>query len=633
MCGIAGLINAGGTKELQTGWINGMMEAIYHRGPDGGGYYISPPAVLGHRRLSIIDLESGSQPMVEEDNRAAIVFNGEIYNFIEIRRELEKLGHTFKTRSDTEVLLKSYLCWGSDCLAHLEGMFAFAVWDKENQTLFAARDRFGKKPFYYTLQNEVFAFASELSALRELPFITLDADRKAIAQYLTYEYVPTPNTIYKNVFKLRPGHYLVFRHGNIKTMRYWDLPVPNEKTTLSEDECCEKIRFLLSNAIKKRLVSDVPLGVFLSGGIDSSAVVALMSEHVPASEIKTFSIGFRESSYDESPYSRLVASQFGTDHYEETLSAIDAGDLLPEIVARQDEPMSDPSVVPTYLLSQITRKKVTVALGGDGGDELFAGYEYYSGCILADYYLKLPKVLREKFLPNLFRLLPLSTGYVSPRHVMEKFIRGVESPQWLRSQVWAGAFSQDLERELWKDFPFPIDASNDLYQETRNLYEGFPAQNSLDKVFYLFAKQYLLDYILVKVDRCSMMHALEVRAPFLDKELVEFVFSLPSRMKIKRFKRKYLLKKALHNHLPATIINRKKRGFLIPTALWLKQNLRPLVEDMLGTSNLKKQGIFNPQVVREMVLKHNEGRVDYRKELWTLLVLQLWLSSNKITVV
>ncbi|MGC8658012.1 MAG: asparagine synthase (glutamine-hydrolyzing) [Desulfomonilaceae bacterium] len=633
MCGIAGFVNAEGTVEQQAIWINQMTEAIRHRGPDGAGTYINPPVVLGHRRLSIIDLQTGGQPMKDDSNESAIVFNGEIYNFHEIRDDLEKKGHQFKTKSDTEVLLKAYLCYGEKCLDALEGMFAFVIWDAKSKSLFAARDRLGKKPFYYTIQNGIFAFASELLSFRNLPFIRLEIDKKSIARYLTYEYVPTPHSIYRNIFKLRPGHFLKFREGNLETRRYWDLPVPHENTALSDEECCERIRSLLGGAVKKRLISDVPLGVFLSGGIDSSAVVALMSEIVSGHEIKTFSIGFQESSYDESPYSRLVSKQFGTDHYEEILSALDAGSLLPDIVSRQDEPMSDPSVVPTFLLSQITRKKVTVALGGDGGDELFGGYEYFTGSMLSDYYLKIPKILRDRVIKPVCNFLPSSTGYVNPRHVAQKFINGAEAPEWLRSQIWVGAFSQDFERALWTDFPFSPSDPLGLYNETRRLFQNFRAATSLDKVFYLFAKQYLLDYILVKVDRCSMMNALEVRAPFLDKDVVEFVFSLPSRLKIKRFERKYLLKKALKNHLPASILHRKKRGFLIPTALWLKQNLRPLVEETLGERNLKEQGLFEPKIVAEMVSLHNEGRVDYRKELWTLLVLQLWLKSNPSSMV
>ncbi len=633
MCGIAGFINAGGTEELQTIWINQMTQAIRHRGPDGVGTYIKPPVVFGHRRLSIIDLETGGQPMKDDASESVIVFNGEIYNFLEIRRDLEQRGHQFKTKSDTEVLLKAYLCYGAKCLEAFEGMFAFVIWDANNRSLFAARDRLGKKPFYYTLQNGIFAFASELVSFRNLPFVKLEIDRRSIAKYLTYEYVPTPNSIYKDIFKLKPGHFLTFKHGTLETRCYWDLPVPSETTSLSEEECCERIRSLLGKAVKKRLISDVPLGVFLSGGIDSSAVVALMSEIVAGHEIKTFSIGFQESSYDESPYSRLVSKQFGTDHYEEILSALEAGSLLPDIVSRQDEPMSDPSVVPTFLLSQITRKTVTVALGGDGGDELFAGYEYFTGSILSDYYLKIPRLLRDRMIKSICNLLPFSTGYVNPRHVAQKFINGAEAPEWLRSQIWVGAFSQDFERRLWTDFPFSASDSLGLYTETRELFENFGARNSLDKVFYLFAKQYLLDYILVKVDRCSMMNALEVRAPFLDKDVVEFVFGLPARLKIKRFQRKYLLKKALKNHLPSCILHRKKRGFLIPTALWLKQNLRPLVEETLGERNLKNQGLFNSKIVTEMVSQHNEGKMDYRKELWTLLVLQLWLKSNPANIV
>ena len=385
--------------------------------------------------------------------------------------------------------------------------------------------------------------------------------------------------------------------------------------------------------MKKRLVSDVPLGVFLSGGIDSSAVVALMARHVPARSIRTFSIGFTEKSYDESPFSRLVAKRFGTDHTEEVLDAEQAGELLPRIVARQDEPMSDPSIVPTYLLSEVTRRHVTVALGGDGGDELFAGYEYYTAFILADHYLKLPTGLRKRFIENVAKKLPISTGYVSPRHVAEKFFSGVYAPEWLRTQKWLGAFSTDLQKKLWTECPACLSDEALLYHQTLELYNAFNASESLDKVFYLVARQYLLDYILVKVDRCSMMHSLEVRAPFLDRSLVEYVFGLPSHNKIRWLRRKYLLKKAMRGILPAQIIDRKKRGFLIPSALWLKKTLRPIVEEMLSPKRLEEQGLFRPEVVADLVSNHENGIADRRKELWSMLVLQLWLSENKYTIV
>lgn len=633
MCGIAGFINAPGNREQQALWLESMTEALHRRGPDGCGLWIRDQVALGHRRLSIIDLVTGSQPMTSDDGSVTVVFNGEIYNFQEIRESLTKKGVSFKTRSDTEVLLLSYLYWGADCLDRFEGMFSFAIWDKRSNSLFAARDRMGKKPFYYTLQNGVFAFASELTAFRKLPFINLDIDRQAVARFLAYEYVPTPQTIFRNIYKLQPGHFLTFRQGHVTCHKFWDLPEPFEKTYDSEKEACEKTILLLKQAVKKRLISDVPLGVFLSGGIDSSAVVALMAEEVDPKTIKTFSIGFTEASYDESAYARLVANHFGTDHHEQILSAVEAGKLLPSIVALQDEPMSDPSIVPTYLLSEVTRRDVTVALGGDGGDELFAGYEYYSAFILSNYYLRLPHFLRKKIIEPISEKLPISSGYVSPRHVAEKFFSGVYAPEWLRTQLWLGAISDKLQKQIWITPPEIINNPVELYSTTNRLYSDFCSDDPLNRVFYLLTKQYLLDYILVKVDRCSMMNSLEVRAPFLDRKVVEYVFSLPPWMKIRRFKRKYLLKKALRRRLPEEILNRKKRGFLIPSALWLKKTLRPLVGEMFGEERLRRQGLFRPTVISELVREHDQGIVDHRKELWTLLIFQLWYENNPYNIV
>lgn len=610
-----------------------MTEALNRRGPDGSGLWIKDQAALGHRRLSIIDLVTGSQPMSSHDETVTVAYNGEIYNFLEIRKTLSKKGMPFTTRSDTEALLNSYLVWGPECLDRFEGMFAFALWDSRTKSLFAARDRMGKKPFYYTLQNGVFAFASELTAFRKVPFIRLEIDKEALARYLAYEYVPTPQTIFRNVHKLQPGHFLTFHDGQLDIKKYWDLPLPLENSPASEKDVCEHTITLLKDAVKKRLISDVPLGVFLSGGIDSSAVVALMAEEVDPRSIKTFSIGFTEASYDESKYARLVANHFGTDHHEQILSAVDAGKLLPSIVSLLDEPMSDPSIVPTYLLSQVTRRDVTVALGGDGGDELFAGYEYYSAFVLSNYYLKLPETLRTHFIEAFSRKLPISTGYVSPRHVAEKFFAGVYAPQWLRAQTWLGAVPDELQRKIWTNPPDIITNQVELYSTTRRLYDSFKSSDPLNRVFYLLTKQYLLDYILVKVDRCSMMNSLEVRAPFLDRKVVEFVFGLPPEMKIRRFKRKYLLKRALRKKLPAEILNRKKRGFLIPSALWLKETLSPLVREMFDTDRLYRQGLFNPKVVSELVMEHERGIVDHRKELWTLLIFQLWLENNPYSIV
>jgi asparagine synthase (glutamine-hydrolysing) len=633
MCGIVGFIDADAHPEQQRAWIDSMTASLAHRGPDGAGTWIEGTTALGHRRLSVIDLETGAQPMMDWDERAVVVFNGEIYNFAEVRKDLEAKGFRFRTHSDTEVLLNAYLYAGPACLALLEGMFSFAIWDKRQNTLFAARDRMGKKPFYYTLQNGVFAFASELSAFMHLPFLRLEVARQSIARFLACEYVPTPESIYRGVCKLRPGYYLTYSAERVNTTRYWDLPLPDPEHNLSIEDCCEQLKFLAARAVKRRLVSDVPLGVFLSGGIDSSIIVALMSKEVSPRDIKTFSIGFREPTYDESPYARLVARYFGTDHHEEILSAMQGVELLPHIVSRQDEPMADPSIVPTYLLSEITRRTVTVALGGEGGDELFAGYEHFPGFMLAQYYARLPRLLRQRCLEPISRLLPMSTGYVSLRNVVEKFLSGIAAPPWLRTQIWLGAFTPEAQQAIWEDPPYPAEDLDGLYGETRALFDGYPTKEPISRIFYLFARQYLLDDILVKVDRCSMMHSLEVRAPFLDTDLVQFMSRLPYALKMRNGKRKYLLKRAFSEILPRRIVNRPKRGFLIPTALWLRGPLRPLIDEYLGENWLRRQGLFKPTSVKQLLDEHSSGKVDRRKEIWTLLNLQLWLHHNQQTIV
>ncbi len=631
MCGIAGFVlpDGGGLppEEARLAWLSRMTGAMTHRGPDGEGLHLDGPAALGHRRLSIIDLAAGSQPMADAQGRAVVTFNGEIYNYRELKARFAAKGFAFRTNSDTEAILAAWLLEGPSGLDLLEGMFSFALWDRESRILFAARDRFGKKPFYYTLQNGVLAFASELTALRRLPFLRFETPLSALMRFAAYEYVPTPQTIYRDVFKLRPGHSLLYRDGRLTTVPYWDMPAPGPEPKASEAELCETLRLLLAQAVKRRLVSDVPLGVFLSGGIDSSTVAALMAGMVP--RIKTFSIGFSEASYDESKYARLVAGRFATDHHERILSADACGALLPEIVARFDEPMADPSIVPTYLLSQVTRENVTVALGGDGPDELFYGYEYYPAFVLAGLYDRLPKALRRGLVEPLSRLLPHSAGYVNPRFVADTFLAGAAAPQWLRVQTWLSAFTAEAQASLWRDPHQAFLAPDTLFAPTKTLFQDFPAADPLARVGYVFARQYMLDYILVKVDRCSMMHSLEVRAPFLDRDVAEFVCRLPSRYKLRGSSRKYLLKKAVAGILPPDILKRGKRGFLIPTAAWLRGQLRPQVDELLGQRHLKAQGIFDPKTVARLVGEHATGAADHRKKLWTLLVLQLWLAHHK----
>ncbi|MFP5257994.1 MAG: asparagine synthase (glutamine-hydrolyzing) [Acidobacteriota bacterium] len=635
MCGIAGFVWPQGaslpTSDQRRTWLSAMTGAMAHRGPDGEGLVLDGPAALGHRRLSIIDLAAGSQPMEDAAGRAVVTFNGEIYNYRELKARYIARGFAFRTNSDTEVILAAWLLDGPAGLDALEGMFAFALWDRASRTLFAARDRFGKKPLAYTIQDGVLAFASELTALAKLPFLRLETPVAALMRFVAYEYVPTPETIYKDVFKLRPGHYLLWKDGQLTTAPYWEMPLPGPEPKESEAELCEKLRLLLAQSVKRRLVADVPLGVFLSGGIDSSTVAALTAGMV--SRIKTFSIGFTEASYDESRYARLVASRFATDHHERILSADACGSLLPEIVARFDEPMADPSIVPTYLLSQVTRENVTVALGGDGPDELFYGYEYFPAFRLAAGYDKLPPFVRRRLIEPLAKMLPHSAGYVNPRFVADTFLAGASAPQWLRVQTWLSAFTADAQADLWRRPDPNLLSPQGLFAPTRELFEHYAAGDALARVGYVFARQYMLDYILVKVDRCSMMHSLEARAPFLDRDLAEFVCRLPSRYKLRGAKRKYLLKKAVADLLPKGILGRGKRGFLIPTADWLRKQLRPQVDALLGERHLKEQALFNPKEVARLVTEHTTGAADHRKKLWTLLVLQLWLAKHKPTII
>lgn len=631
MCGIAGFVQAGGDAlpAEARGWLSSMTGCLAHRGPDGQGLLVEGPVALGHRRLSIIDLSTGGQPMEHVSGRCVVTFNGEIYNYQDIKAELEAKGHSFATHSDTEVILAGWLEWGPRCLERFEGMFAFALWDRTTQTLFCARDRFGKKPFFYTLQNGRFAFASEISALGHLPGVSLSVDPRTLARFLAYEYVPTPDSIYREVRKLPPSHWLILQGGNITLGSYWDLPAP-EPTRASEQELCEELRRLLTKAVKRRMISDVPLGVFLSGGIDSSIVAGLMAGLAP--RIKTFSIGFQEASYDESAYARSVAKMWDTEHYEHILCAEDCADLLPEIVTRFDEPMADPSIAPTYLLSRVTREKVTVALGGDGADELFAGYEHFLGFKAAGWYNALPSLMRRGVIDPICAVLPASEGYVNLRLGAATFLAGARQPRWLRIQTWLSALHPEQQEKLWLTPDHSFLSRNTLYSSTRRTFDRSSASTDMERTFHAYARQFLLDYILVKVDRCTMMHSLEARAPFLDRDFAEFASRLPTHFKLRGLTRKYLLKRAMADVLPPEILTRNKRGFLIPVARWLRDKLKPLVEDLLGESHLRQQGLFDPKAVRTLIDEHDTGRMDRRKELWTLLVLQLWLKHNNPSI-
>lgn len=632
MCGIAGIcqVDASPLTPEAGQWVKAMTDRMSHRGPDGEGQWSSGPVCLGHRRLSIIDLSGGGQPMHSADGQMTVTFNGEIYNYAELKEQLTALGGQFQTSSDTEVILEGYRIWGPDCLARFDGMFAFALWDNQQRRLFCARDRFGKKPFFYTVQHGRLYFASELTGIEQLRHLSLTMNPQAVMRYLAYEYVPTPHSVYTEVQSLPPSHMLLLQDGNLSISRYWDMPMPDESDKRSDNELCEELRFLLSRAVRRRMVSDVPLGVFLSGGIDSSIVAGLMARQ-SSTAIKTFSIGFSEASYDESRYARIVAKAFATDHHERVLSAEECADTLPGIISRMDVPMADASVAPTWLLSGVTREKVTVALGGDGADELWAGYEHYIGFKVAQWYNAAPSALRRGIIEPLAQLLPSSAGYINPRLAVATFLRAAHAPAWQRVQTMLTAFTPDMQESILDD-AFKAQqpgflAPEVLFAPTREHYDHWQPQNAatpLARAFHVYARQFMLDDILVKVDRCSMLHSLEVRAPFLDKDAAEFAARLPVSRKLHGFKRKWLLKKAFAELLPDEILYRNKRGFQIPVAQWLRGRMRPLMEDLLNESTLKAQGIFNYQAVRALMDEHVSGRADLRKPLWTLLVFQLW---------
>ena len=635
MCGIAGMFHLDGAHlpPEADAVVTDMAENMAHRGPDGQGIWRNGPVCLGHRRLSIIDLSGGSQPMHTADGRLSIVFNGEIYNFAELRKELIETGACFQTKSDTEIILEAYRRWGVDCLKRFEGMFAFALWDAQEQCLFLARDRFGKKPLFYTIQKGMLYFASELTALTRIRDLAFSISPEAIMRYLAYEYIPGPQTMYREAMSLAPAHYFLLRNGQMRMIPYWEMPWPDEGDTRDDEAVCEELRWLLLRAVRRRMVSDVPLGVFLSGGIDSTIVTGLMAAQ-SASAIRTFSIGFSEASYDETPYARLVAKTFGTDHQERILSAAECADKLPFVISQMDVPLADASISPTWLLSDLTRHSVTVALGGDGADELWAGYEHYAAFKITESYNKLPARIRRIVEP-LARCLPTSAGYVNPRLAVETFLQGAHSPAWGRVQSLLTACMPDMQQSILNENWLAEHGTalqwETLFSPTRKAYEHWQPRETatpLARAFHVYARQFLLDDILVKVDRCSMLHSLEVRAPFLDRDVAEFTARLPVRHKLRGFKRKYLLKKAMEDLLPPAIRHRNKRGFQIPVAAWLRNRLRPLMEDMLNETALARQGIFNPRAVRKMMDEHISGRADLRKPLWTLLVLELWWRSH-----
>ncbi len=616
MCGIAGFWGKGNESVMRA-----MTEALHHRGPDFTGTFFDPKMAmgLGQARLSILDLSSGAhQPFFSLDKRFAIVFNGEIYNFKSIRQDLVERGYgPFRTQGDTEVLLKAYQADGIACLSKLNGMFAFAIFDYERNEMVLARDRMGKKPLYIAQASSTLLFASELKAILKHPEFKSELNVNALNHYLTLDYVPTPTSIFDGVEKLEGGHYLRIDYkGNIIRGTFWEPNfIPLE---ISFDESKEELDRLLAKATALRLVADVPVGIFLSGGLDSSAV-AYYAQKQAVSPIQTFSIGFNEKSYDERAYAQQVAKQLGTDHHERILTAQESIDLIPTVFSSLDEPFADPSILPTYLLSQFTRSKVTVALGGDGSDELLAGYPTFISEKLAPLMSWMPFSMVQG-LQKMVNFLPASDRNISLDFKLRQFLKGFESSKRFRHSHWLGSFSIPEKKKLWnKEQSLKIP-----HQNTLRVVDNYILRGSEEELIYMYLKTYLQDDILVKVDRASMMNSLEVRAPFMDVHVVEFLNRLPYAYKLKGFTGKHLLKETMRGKLPADIIDRPKKGFGIPVSLWLKNELKDLCNDLLSKEAIESQGLFDYNYVEQLKQNHFKGRQNNRKELWNLMVFQLW---------
>jgi asparagine synthase (glutamine-hydrolysing) len=625
MCGITGYANLDSRAPVPIGarlTLHAMCEAMIHRGPDDEGMMAAPGVGLAMRRLAIIDLLHGEQPAWNEDRTVSVVLNGEIYNYREVRAELEQRGHRFNSASDTEILPHLYEEYGDAMVEKLNGMFAFALWDAPRRRLLIARDRFGEKPLYYGIFDGQLLFASEPKVLLAHPAVQPALNLDALRRYVSFDYVPAPLSIYEGIYKLPAAHTLTLENGQLDVKQYWRLSYRKPERSPTLPEATEQLRALLADAVKMRLVSDVPLGIFLSGGVDSSMVTALAAQ--TGERIKTFSISFAEASFDESEYARGVADYLGTDHHEERLSVDAAADLIGDIGAWLDEPFSDASIVPTYLLSRFTRRHVTVALGGDGGDELFAGYEMYPGHRWAERYLKTPRFLRRGLIEPLVNLLPVSTSNISFDYKARRFVASAALDDVTRHHSWFGSFRADEHAQLLADDVLRH-TDGDLYAEARRLLtEETDATDMVERMQSLDTRLYLAEDILTKVDRATMAVSLEARAPFLDPRVAEFAASLPVDYKLRGRTTKSILKQAAAPLLPPFVVKRPKKGFGVPVADWLKGKLRPLARDLLAPARLHAQGIFNAAYVQRLLDEHEQGRANHRKQLWTLLMFQLW---------
>lgn len=616
MCGICGIVSVRNSNPFEAELIRNMTKAINHRGPDDSGYHVEDGIALGHTRLSIIDLAGGHQPIYNEDKTKCIIFNGEIYNYTDLRSELITKGHRFSTDSDTEVILHLYEEEGYDCVKKLRGMFAFAIWDKVNRVLFIARDRLGIKPLYYSCNSEWICFSSEIKSILASKRVHPELNSSSVDQYIALNYTIGPDTTLRGIKKLLPGYFLVFNEGKIKVTQYWDFDAI-EETRESFDECLHKVEALIEESIRIHLMSEVPLGAFLSGGVDSSVTVGVVTK-LTGKPVKTFTVGYEDAEdVSELKYARIVANHFKTEHHEFILKPGKLMEVLPEVVWHLDEPISEVQAIPLLLLSKLARNYVTVMLAGEGADEIFAGYPIYRYMNYIEKYQRISPYLRKYVLSPVL-------GKVLGSKKEGKYRDWISLPLERRYLGTGNYFTESMRNKLYSG-DFKISLDKNLYDPIDSCYRKVAKRDAIGKMVYLDTKTWLPEELLIRADKMTMAASLELRVPFLDHVLVEFAASLPSEMKVTMIQSKYIFKKFAEKLLPKEIVYRKKQGFPVPLKKWFREELKITAKDILLDSKARQRGLFNTGYIEWILNQHTSSAEDFSKNIWNLLMLEVWM--------